>query len=96
MAQMKEKGIQAQVYSHPLGNQGHGLGASIDFRAAKRADAPQPLRAGSYAAIELNARSPVPEWKNQEIFVFGEDPAELTDAGWRFFVPRQDTWYVIP
>src|SRR4051812_15920121 len=33
----------AQIYSHPLGNEGHGLGSSIDFRAVSRNDPPRPL-----------------------------------------------------
>ncbi|WNG43992.1 M24 family metallopeptidase [Archangium minus] len=96
MAEMKEKGIQAQVYSHPLGNQGHGLGASIDFRSTQRKEEPQRLRAGSYIAIELNTRTPAPEWDGQEVFAMAEDPAYLTDEGWRFFVPRQEAYYLIP
>ncbi|MEO5510740.1 MAG: M24 family metallopeptidase, partial [Longimicrobiales bacterium] len=36
MAEMARRGITAQIYSHPIGNQGHGLGASIDFRSAQR------------------------------------------------------------
>jgi Xaa-Pro aminopeptidase len=32
MAEMKERGIDARIYSHPIGARGHGLGASIDFR----------------------------------------------------------------
>ena len=96
MAAMKEKGIVAQVYSHPLGNQGHGLGASIDFRSASRKDEPRKLREGSYIAIELNTRTPVPEWDGQEVYAMQEDPAYLTAEGWRFFVPRQEAYYVIP
>jgi len=38
MQETREKGIEAQIYSHAIGNQGHGLGPGIDFRAAKRAD----------------------------------------------------------
>ncbi len=96
MAAMKEKGIVAQVYSHPLGNQGHALGASIDFRSASRDEEPRRLREGSYIAIELNTRAPVPEWDGQEVFAMAEDPAYLTDEGWRFFVPRQEAYYLIP
>ncbi|WP_309891506.1 M24 family metallopeptidase [Archangium sp.] len=96
MAEMKEKGIEAQVYSHPLGNQGHALGASIDFRSASRQEPPKPLRDGSYIAIELNTRTPVPEWDGQEVFAMQEDPAWLTSEGWRFFVPRQEAYYLIP
>ncbi|QRN96084.1 M24 family metallopeptidase [Archangium violaceum] len=96
MAEMKEKGIQAQVYSHPLGNQGHALGAAIDFRSASRKEEPKPLREGSYIAIELNTRTAVPEWDGQEVYAMGEDPAYLTSEGWRFFVPRQEAYYLIP
>jgi hypothetical protein len=32
MAECKKQGIDAMIYSHPIGAQGHGLGASIDFR----------------------------------------------------------------
>ncbi|RKG78353.1 M24 family metallopeptidase [Corallococcus terminator] len=95
MAEMKEKGIEAKVYSHPLGAQGHALGASIDFRAASRQDAPRVLRKGSYLAVELNTVTAVPEWGGQQVAVMQEDPAYLTDEGWKFFVPRQDAFYLI-
>jgi len=100
MAAMEAKGIVAQVYSHPLGNHGHGLGATIDFRSAKRDDGAErqakTLRAGSYLAVELNTRSPVPEWDAQEVYVMQEDPAWLSDAGYVFFRPRQERYYLIP
>jgi len=100
MAAMEARGIVAQVYSHPLGNQGHGLGATIDFRSAKRDDGAEreakKLRAGSYLAVELNTRSPVPEWEGQEVFVMQEDPAWLSDDGYVFFLPRQRSFYRIP
>jgi Xaa-Pro dipeptidase len=98
MAEMKEKGIEAKVYSHPLGFQGHGLGASIDYRSAQRAEAmptSKKLREGSYISIELNALTAVPEWDGQKVFVMEEDPAYLTPEGWKFFVPRQTQWYLV-
>ena len=95
MAEMKAQGIDAQVYSHPLGAQGHALGASIDFRAATRKQTPKPLRRGSYIAIELATRTPLPEWGGQVVYMMAEDPAHLTDEGWRFFVPRQEALYLI-
>src|SRR6185436_1047988 len=39
MSDMKQLGIEAMIYSHSVGNQGHALGASIDFRRPT-ADAP--------------------------------------------------------
>jgi len=97
MAEMKAKGIAAQVYSHPLGPQGHGLGASIDFRSAKREpDMPlKKLRLGSYLALELNTATEVPEWGGQKVTMMAEDPVYLTENGWVFFVPRQESLYLI-
>jgi Xaa-Pro dipeptidase len=99
MAEMKAAGIEAMIYSHPIGLHGHGLGASIDFRAAQRADigqqAQKRLRLGSYISIELNTATPVAEWDGQKVFVMMEDDAHLTDRGWRFFRPRQEAWYLI-
>lgn len=96
MAEMEERGITAQVYSHPLGNHGHGLGPSIDFRSADNpAAAAQTLVEGAYISIELNTKTPVPEWDGQEVFIMQEDPAYLTPEGWRFFRPRQEALYLI-
>jgi Xaa-Pro dipeptidase len=97
MADMQKQGIEAKVYSHPLGFQGHALGAPIDYRAAQRAQTmpPRPLRDGSYISIELNSATAVPEWGGQKVFIMEEDPAYLTDSGWKFFVPRQTEWYVV-
>lgn len=99
MAEMKAAGIEAMIYSHPIGLHGHGLGASIDFRAAQRADigqqAQKRLRRGSYISIELNTATPVPEWEGQKVFVMMEDDAHLTDDGWEFFRPRQTAWYLV-
>ncbi len=98
MADMKRRGINAMIYSHPIGNQGHGLGAAIDFRAAQRPELGaqgKRLRNGSYISIELNTRTAVPEWGGQDVFVMMEDDAHLTDSGWVFFRPRQEAWYVV-
>ena len=99
MAEMKAAGIEAMIYSHPIGLHGHGLGASIDFRAAQRVDigqqAQKRLRAGSYISIELNTATAVPEWNDQKVFVMMEDDAHLTGSGWEFFRPRQEAWYLV-
>jgi len=97
MDEMKAKGITAQIYSHPLGFQGHGLGPSIDMRSARREPnaPPGPLRRGSYLAMELNTQTPVPEWNGQPVTIMAEDPVYLTEEGWRFFRPRQEAFYIV-
>ena len=99
MAEMKTRRIEAMIYSHPIGLHGHGLGASIDFRAAQRTDIAQQaqkrLRLGSYISVELNTATPVREWGGQTVFVMMEDDAHLTESGWEFFRPRQEQWYLV-
>lgn len=98
MEKMEAQGIKAQIYSHPVGNHGHGLGTSIDFRAARRGDqtaAARTLRPNSWISIELNTLTPVPEWDGQEVFIMMEDVAYLTDEGYKFFRPRQDEFFLI-
>ena len=99
MAEMQGRAIEAMIYSHPLGFHGHGRGATIDFRAAQRADigqqAQKRLRLGSYISIELNTATAVPEWDGQKVFVMMEDDAHLTAEGWSLFRPRQEQWYLI-
>jgi len=93
MEEMKQKGIEAMVYSHPIGNQGHGLGASIDSRQS--ANGEQRMLLGSYQSIELNTKTAIPEWGGQQIFVMAEDEAYLTEEGYKFFQPRQTAFYLI-
>ncbi len=96
MAEMKEKGIEAQVYSHPVGNHGHGMGAGISFSNAKDEKRfNKTLRKGAYISIELNTRTPVPEWDGEGVYIMMEDPAHLTDEGWKFFRPRQESFYLV-
>lgn len=98
MDEMEQRGIRAQIYSHPLGNHGHEMGPSIDFRSAQReggAAMGRPLRPGSYMSVELNTLTPVSEWEGQDVYIMMEDPAELTPDGYRFFRPRQEAFYLI-
>lgn len=96
MADMKQANIEAKVYSHPIGEQGHGLGAGLDYRAAQAAAAEgKRMRKGSYISIELNSVTPVPEWDQQKVYVMEEDDAYLTDDGFKTFLPRQTSFYLI-
>lgn len=94
MAEMKKENITAMIYSHPLGTQGHGLGASIDFRR-NIGGAEERLRLGSYMSIELNTSTKIPEWNNQVVTIMAEDDAFMTEKGYEFFRPRQTEFYLI-
>lgn len=94
MAEMKSQNIEAMIYSHPIGTQGHGLGAAIDFRRALGIS-PERFRLGSFTSIELNTSTIVPEWNNQKVTVMAEDDAFMTEKGFEFFRPRQTEFYLI-
>ena len=96
MADMKNAGIEAMIYSHSVGTQGHALGASVDFRRPTTGAPPEPpFREGSYTSIELNTSTPVPEWGGQKVTIMMEDDAYLTKDGMKWFRPRQTAFYLI-
>lgn len=95
MTEMKRQNIEAMIYSHPIGTQGHGLGASIDFRRAAIGGDEERFRLNSFTSIELNTSTVVPEWNNQKVTIMGEDDAVMTANGFQFIRPRQTEFYLI-
>ena len=96
MADMKNVGIEAMIYSHSVGTQGHALGASVDFRRPSAGAPTEPaFREGSYTSIELNTSTAVPEWGGQKVTIMMEDDAYLTKDGMKWFRPRQTAFYLI-
>jgi len=92
---MEKKGIEAKVYSHPIGNQEHGLGTGIGFgfRPGSKGEPSKMtklLRKGSYLSMELNTVTPVPEWGGKNVIIAMEDDVYLTDEGYEFFVSHQE------
>lgn len=94
MTECKKQNITCQIYSHPIGTHGHGLGPSIDFRGNIGGGANKIIN-GSYMSIELNTSTNVPEWNNQKVTIMAEDDAHMTETGYRWFRPRQTEFYLI-
>jgi Xaa-Pro aminopeptidase len=94
MAEAKKRGLDAMIYSHPIGTQGHGLGPSIDFRGTVGGGGNRILL-GSYLSVEMNTSSSIPEWGGQKVTMMSEDDAVMTAEGYRFFRPRQIELYLI-
>lgn len=94
IAAVKRVGIEAMIYSHPIGTHGHGLGPSIDFRG-NIGGGGNKIIPGSYMSIELNTSTVVPEWGGQKVTIMAEDDAVMTPAGYEFIRPRQTAIYII-
>jgi Xaa-Pro aminopeptidase len=94
IAEAKRVGIEAMIYSHPIGFHGHGLGPSIDFRGNSGGGLHKILP-GSYMSIELNTSTPVAEWGGQKVTMMAEDDAVMNANGYKFISPRQTELYII-
>ncbi len=94
IAEAKRQGIEAMIYSHPIGTHGHGLGPSIDFRG-NIGGGGNKILPSSYMSIELNTSTIVAEWGGQKVTIMAEDDAVMTPTGYQFIRPRQTELYLI-
>ena len=91
------QGLEPSIYTHPLGNHGHGAGPSIGFW-----DNQGPTEKGEYRlrpntawSIELYAKTAVPEWGGQEITFRTEEDAFFDGATVRYIDGRQTRLHLI-
>jgi Xaa-Pro aminopeptidase len=94
LRQMKAQGIQGSVYSHPVGDHGHGAGPLIGLWDRQqgvpgRGDA--LILPDTWISIELSTRTPVPEWNGKELFVGMEEDAAIDAGGRAAWIPRPQT-----
>jgi Xaa-Pro aminopeptidase len=96
---MADKGINGTIYSHPIGVHGHGAGPLIglwDYQdgVAGRGDA--KVIPSMWYSIELQATTPVPEWKGQPVRMAQEEDAIIDANGKiRWALKRQDRLFLI-
>ncbi len=82
LAAMKAAGINGSVYTHPIGDHGHGAGPLIglwDRQQGVPGRGDVKLIPNSWFAIELATTTPVPEWNNQELWVGQEENAVIDE-----------------
>jgi len=99
LAAADSAGIDATVYSHPIGFHGHGAGPLIglwDQQDGVPGRGEIPLRPNTAYSIELNAAVDVPEWDGQEVLVRAEEDALFTGETVRYLDGRQTELYLIP
>src|SRR5688572_10009507 len=94
LARMREAGLDGTVYTHPVGDHGHGAGPLIGLwdrqeGVAGRGDV--PIRASSWFSTELQVTSPVSEWDGQAVRMAQEEEIRIDADGRRHWVlPRQE------
>ncbi|MBT8487792.1 MAG: aminopeptidase P family protein [Gemmatimonadetes bacterium] len=94
LAQMRSEGINGTVYTHPIGDHGHGAGPLIGRWDAQegvpvRGDA--VLLPNSWHSIELQATTPIPEWGGKPASCRQEEEAYLDEDGDRHWVFRRQS-----
>jgi len=95
-AQMDSEGITGTIYSHPVGDHGHGSGPLIgrwDAQEGVPVRGELPLRASTWHSIELQARFPVPEWGGKEVSCRQEEDAYVAEDGSRHWGFRRQTQF---
>ncbi len=92
----KAAGIDGSIYTHPVGDHGHGAGPLIglwDRQQGVPGRGDVPILGSTWFAIELASKSPVPEWKNQLLTVAQEEDAAIDAKGAVSWVLRRQTSY---
>jgi Xaa-Pro aminopeptidase len=99
LAEMKQVGIEGSVYSHPVGDHGHGAGPLIgrwDNQESLPGRGDQKLIAGTWFSIELQATSAVPEWGGQRVWSAQEEDAIVGhDGRVRWALRRQSEFHLV-
>jgi hypothetical protein len=92
-------GLRPNIYSHPVGFNGHGAGPWIgmwDDQAARPPAGDVPVHADTVWAIELNVERAVPEWGGRTVRFMLEEIAYFDGTTVRFLDGRQTALHLIP
>lgn len=99
LEQMKKEGIKGSVYSHPVGDHGHGAGPLIglwDRQEGVPGRGDLTVLPETWYSIELNARGAVKEWGGREMQVGMEEDVAVDGAGKVTWVlGRQERYHLI-
>ncbi len=96
IAAMKADKINGTFYTHPIGDHGHGAGPLIglwDRQEGVPGRGDVLLLPNTWFSIELGARTKVPEWEGQELFVGQEEDAVIDADGKIAWALRRQTNY---
>ena len=98
LAAARAEGIEAMLYTHPLGTYGHGAGPTIgryDLQGYVPGPGEFPVEPDTGYALEGNVCAPVPEWDGQKVFAYLEEDIFFDGISCRFVRPRQEALLLV-
>jgi hypothetical protein len=98
LEQANQEGINAMIYTHPIGYHGHAAGPTIglwDRQGGVPGRGDYELFGDTCYSIELNAKAPVPEWGGQEVMFALEEEAAFTGGNAHWLSGRQTEFHLI-
>jgi Xaa-Pro aminopeptidase len=94
-----KEGINGSLYSHPIGDHGHGAGPLIglwDHQEGVPGRGDLTVLPSTWFSIELSARVPLPEWGGAELFVgMEEDAIVARDGAIGWVLGRQANYHLV-
>ena len=98
MDQAKSEGIEASIYTHPIGIHGHAAGPTIgmwDQQQGVPGNGDYPMYYNTAYSIELNTSSEIEEW-NKVIRIMLEEDGYFDEKGFHYIDGRQKEILTIP
>lgn len=96
---MAAAGIDGTIYSHPVGDHGHGAGPLIglwDKQDGVPVRGDLKVRPSTWFSIELQATSAIPEWNGRRLACRQEEDIYLDEKGERrWVVGRQEAFHLV-
>ena len=92
LEKMRAEKLDGTMYTHPIGDHGHGAGPLIglwDRQEGVVGRGDVPLRPNTWFSTELQVTTPVPEWDGQPVRMAMEEEAHLDARGERHWVLRR-------
>jgi hypothetical protein len=97
--QMRAEEINGKIYTHPIGDHGHGAGPLVglyDRQEPIPGRGNVPILPQSWFSIELNATTAVPEWDGQAVTMSLEEDAAIDAQGKRSWIlRRQERFHLV-
>ena len=99
LERMRAEGLDGTMYTHPIGDHGHGAGPLIglwDRQEGVPGRGEVPVRPNTWFSTELQVTSPVAEWGGQPVRMALEEEVRLDQAGARHWVlRRQERFHLV-